>query len=157
MAVETHDVVVTRTIAAPVEQVWKALSDPELVKQWWGPTGFTCPVAEMDVRQGGTSLVCMQAPPEYGGFATYTTWSYSTVVPQERLEYALHFTDAQRAPAEPPPGVPDGVPHVVTLEALEGGRTVLTFTEYGYPTAEIHDMSKAGMEQCLDKMEAVFA
>jgi uncharacterized protein YndB with AHSA1/START domain len=44
----THNMVVTRSFDAPVEQVWKAWSESEQVKRWWGPTGFTCPVAKMD-------------------------------------------------------------------------------------------------------------
>ena len=62
-----HDVVVTRVFDAPVEQVWKAWSHPDDVKQWWGPTGFTCILAKMDFREGGTSLVGMRAPKEFGG------------------------------------------------------------------------------------------
>ena len=54
---QTHDVVVTRRFDAPVERAWNAWSDPEDVRQWWGPTGFTCPRADMDFREGGTSLV----------------------------------------------------------------------------------------------------
>src|SRR5215207_5729970 len=62
---ETLDVVVvTRVLDAPVEEVWKAWSDPEYVMRWWGPTGFRSPSAEMDFRVGGASLVCMGAPAE---------------------------------------------------------------------------------------------
>ena len=45
-----RDLVVTRVFNAAVKQVWKAWTDPELVMRWWGPTGFTCPVAQMDFR-----------------------------------------------------------------------------------------------------------
>ena len=54
---KTRDLVVTRIFDAPVEQVWKAWSDPDQVMRWWGPHGFTAPVAKMDFREGGTSLV----------------------------------------------------------------------------------------------------
>ena len=50
-----RDLVVTRVFNAPVKQVWKAWSEPELVMRWWGPNGFTYPVARMDFREGGTS------------------------------------------------------------------------------------------------------
>ncbi len=62
-----HNMVVTRVFDASVEQVWKAWSDSGQVMRWWGPTGFTAPVARMDFREGGTSLVCMRAPKEFGG------------------------------------------------------------------------------------------
>jgi uncharacterized protein YndB with AHSA1/START domain len=127
--------------------------------RWWGPTGFTSPLAKLDVREGGTSLVCMRAPAEYGGQDMYNTWTYRAVVPPERLEFELRFTDADGAPldkASIPPGVPSEVPHVVTLRPLEGGRTELAVQEFGYATAEARDISRAGLEQCLDKMAALY-
>jgi uncharacterized protein YndB with AHSA1/START domain/predicted enzyme related to lactoylglutathione lyase len=155
----THDVVVTRVLDAPVDEAWKAWTEPEYVMRWWGPTGFTSPLADMDVRVGGRSLVCMRAPAEYGGQDMYNTWTYRTVVPPERLEFDLRFTDAHGAPldtASIPPGVPSEVPHIVTLRPLEGGRTELTVREFGYATAEARDISQAGLEQCLDKMAALY-
>ena len=48
------DLVFERTFDAPREQVWKALTDPELIPRWWGKHGTTTTVVEMDVRPGGT-------------------------------------------------------------------------------------------------------
>ncbi len=155
----THEVAVTRVLDAPVEEAWKAWTESSYVMRWWGPTGFTSPLADMDVRVGGRSLVCMRAPAEYGGQDMYNTWTYRAVVPPERLEFDLRFTDADGAPldeASIPPGVPSEVPHVVTLRPLEGGRTELTVREFGYATAEARDISQAGLEQCLDKMAALY-
>ena len=45
-SVKKRDLVVTRTFDAPIESVWAAWTDPKHVMQWWGPIGFTCPVAE---------------------------------------------------------------------------------------------------------------
>ena len=154
-----HDLAVTRVLDAPIEVAWTAWTEPERVMRWWGPTGFTSPRAELDVREGGTSLVCMRAPAEYGGQDLYNTWTYRKVVPPELLEFDLDFTDADRAllPAESiPPGVPRAVAHVVTLRPVEGGRTELTVREFGYRTAQARDVSRAGLEQCLDKMVAMF-
>jgi uncharacterized protein YndB with AHSA1/START domain/predicted enzyme related to lactoylglutathione lyase len=155
----THDLAVTRVLDAPVEEAWKAWTEPEYVMRWWGPTGFTSPLAELDVRVGGTSLVCMRAPAEYGGHDMYNTWTYQEVVRPERLEFVLDFTDADRAPLDDeaiPPGVPRAVRHVVTLRPADGGRTELTVREFGYLTTEARDISRAGLEQCLDKMVAMF-
>jgi uncharacterized protein YndB with AHSA1/START domain len=49
---ETFDVV-TRVFDAPVEEVWKAWSDPSYVTRWWESAEFTSPAAEMDFRVGG--------------------------------------------------------------------------------------------------------
>lgn len=156
----TYDVVVKRTFDAPPDRVWRAWTDPADVRQWWGPIGFTCPVAEMDVRVGGRSLVAMRAPQEFGGQDMYSTWTYTTLVPNERIEYTFNFSDEQgnrRTPAEA--GVSSDVPadghHVVTLEDLGDGRTDMTVTEHAYASVDSRDMSRMGLEQCVDKMAAV--
>ena len=153
----TKNVVVTRVFDAPVEAVWSAWVEPELVKQWWGPTGFTAPVAEMDFREGGTSLVCMRAPAEYGGQDMYNTWTYRRIVPLQEIEFIQHFADKDGNRVDPsslglPPGIPEEVRHVITFAGVAGNKTEMTVTEFGYPTDEIVALSKMGMEQCVDKM-----
>jgi len=159
---QTFDVVITRVFDAPVEEIWKAWSDPEYVMRWWGPTGFTSPSAEMDFRVGGASLVCMRAPAEYGGQDIYHTWTYTTIDPYERIEFVSNFADKDGRHLDPaamgmPPGVPYDVPHMITFKAAGDNRMEMTVTEYGYTTEQARDLSRAGMEQCLDKMAAMFA
>jgi uncharacterized protein YndB with AHSA1/START domain len=154
-----HNVVVTRVIDAPVESVWRAWTDSELVRRWWGPTGFTCPVARMDVSQGGTSLVCMHSP---DGHDLYNTWTDQRITPLRRLEFTQRFADADGNALDPaaiglPPGIPAEVPHVVTFAPAGDGKTELTVTEYGYASPETVELSKAGMEQCVDKMAAALS
>jgi uncharacterized protein YndB with AHSA1/START domain len=155
----TKDLSVTRTFDAPVAQVWQAWVDPEYVMQWWAPTGFTSPLAKMDVREGGASLVCMRTP---DGHDLYNTWTYDNIEPLKQLDFMLHFADKDGNPINPtdiglPPGVPHGVRHAITFRDLGDNRTEMTVNEYGYASDEIVAMSKMGLEQCLDKMEAIFA
>jgi uncharacterized protein YndB with AHSA1/START domain len=152
---DTYDVISIREFAVPVADVWRAWHDPEYVTQWWGPAGFTSPRADLDFRVGGTSLVCMRAPAEFGGQDMYNTWTYRRIEPTSLIEFDLAFTDATGAGVEPPPGVPPQVRHVVTFTPLPGGRTSMTVTEYGYAEEQVRDQSKAGLEQCLDKMAAL--
>ena len=157
-----RDLVVTRVFEAPVERVWKAWSDPEHVMQWWGPEGFTSPSAEMDFREGGTSLVCMRAPKEFGGQDLYSTWTYTKIVPNERIEYTFNFADKDGNKLTPaqmgiPAGVPENGHHVIIFKDLGDNRTEMTMTEHGYTMDQAHDLSKAGLEQCLDKMAVSFA
>jgi uncharacterized protein YndB with AHSA1/START domain len=158
---KTHNMVLTRVFDAPVEQVWKAWSEADQVKKWWGPTGFTCPVADMDFREGGTSLVCMKAPAEYGGMSLYNTWRYTKIVPIERMEFVQNFSDEKGSAIAPgdvglPAGIPYEVPHTITFKAVGDKRTEITVTEFGYADPQTVEMSKGGMEQCLDKMAASF-
>lgn len=51
-----------RTFDAPRELVFKAWTDPELVSRWWGPTGFTTPISEVEARKGGKLHIVMHGP-----------------------------------------------------------------------------------------------
>jgi len=115
----------------------------------------------MDFRVGGASLVCIRAPAEYGGQDMYHTWTYTTIEPHERIGFVSNFADKDGTHLDPaalgmPPGVPHDVPHEITFEATDVG-TEMTVTEHGYTTEQARDLSRAGMEQCLDKMAALFA
>jgi uncharacterized protein YndB with AHSA1/START domain len=160
---DTRDLVVTRVLDAPIDLVWKAWNDPTAVMAWWGPAGFTSPSAAMDFREGGTSLVCMRAPAAFGGQDMYNTWTYTRIVPMQRIEFVLNFADKNGKAFDPaamvgmPPGIPYGVRHVIDLKALSNGKTEMTVTEYGYTSSQAVDLSRAGLEQSLDKMAASLA
>jgi uncharacterized protein YndB with AHSA1/START domain len=160
--VQKRNLVFTRVFDAPVEQVWEAWTDSEMVKEWWGPEGFTCPVARMDVREGGTSLVCMRAPKEFGGQDMFSTWTYTKIVPMREIEYLHHFADKDGNRMDPaqqglPPEMPKEVRNLVSFKAGVDNKTEITFTEYDWPVGPMMEMSKMGMEQCLDKMAASLA
>jgi uncharacterized protein YndB with AHSA1/START domain len=52
-----RELVLTRIIDAPREKLFRAWTDPDLLKQWFAPLPYTTPVAELDVRPGGANLV----------------------------------------------------------------------------------------------------
>jgi uncharacterized protein YndB with AHSA1/START domain len=135
---EKRDLVVTRVFAAPVERVWKAWSDSELVMQWWGPTGFTCAAARMEIREGGTSLVCMRAPKEFRGHDMYNTWTYEKIVPMSRFVYIHRFSDKDGNPMDPvkqglSSDIPKEMRHEVTFRELGKNKTEVRVIEYGWP------------------------
>ncbi|WP_258724236.1 SRPBCC family protein [Cellulomonas sp. NS3] len=153
------DVVASRTVDAPVERVWAAWTEPEGVRAWWGPAGWTCPEAVMDVRVGGSSRVTMRSP---DGHDVHNLWTCSAVDAPRRLDFVLEFCDAAGRVVDPtelglPPGIPVPVPHVLTFEELPAGGTRLTVTEHGYTSEATQQMSLAGLEQTLDKLVASVA
>ena len=155
---EIRDLVVTRVFAAPLQLVWHAWSDPEHVMRWWGPQGFSSPRCVMDFREGGTTLVCMRS--SQGG-DLYNTWAYQTIQPMYRIEFIQNFADEEGRRVAPvelglPPGVPEDVRHVVTFTAIDEATTEMTVTEHGYGSEQILEVSRTGLEQCLDKMAASF-
>jgi len=112
-----------RTFEVPVSRLWAAWGEPGLVRQWWGPIGFTCPVAQMDLRKGGVSLVCMEGPG--GSPRMYSTWTYVRVEPERLFDYRFNLADAQGNAIDPtsigmPPEFPRNALHQVRFNALEG-------------------------------------
>lgn len=158
----TGQVEVVRELDASPEQAWRAWSEAEQVRRWWGPHGFTCPRAEMDFRVGGTTLVTMQAPPEFGGGLFHNRWTYTALTEPRRIEFTSTFADGDGNPVDPaavgiPGGVPAEVPHVVELDPLPEGRTRVRVVESGYTDEGARRQSEQGQEECLDKMRALFA
>ena len=159
----TRDLTVTRIFEAPVELVWKVWTDPEYVMKWWGPDHFTSPSAKMDLRVGGTSLVCMRAPKEFGGQDIYSIWVYREIVPLKRIEFIQNLADEHGNMIDPaslgmPPEFPRDTRTVVTFKDVGNGRTEMTVTEYNMPTSdtEMGRNAELGLNQSLDKMVAIF-
>jgi uncharacterized protein YndB with AHSA1/START domain len=157
--VKKLDLTLTRRFNAPMERVWEAWVDPEQVKQWWGPDGFTAPLAKMDFREGGTSLVCMTAP-QFGIGDQYSTWTYEKIVPHQRIDYIHHLADSAGNPIDPtsvgmPPDFPQPVRNTVLFKPVGDNETELTVTEYDWTEGQMMEMSKLGLEQCLNKLAKV--
>jgi uncharacterized protein YndB with AHSA1/START domain len=137
----TREMALTRVFDAPVSEVWKYWIDPEKVKKWWGPKGFTSPVANMDVREGSTSFACMRPPPENGGQDMCNTWAYKKIVPEKEIEFVMAFANKDGKKLDPatlglPAGMPQEVRHVITFRAI-GGKTEVTFKEFRYTAEQV--------------------
>ena len=154
-------IVVTRVFNAPVELVWKAWTDPELVMRWWGPDHFTCPVAKINFKEGEKSLVCMRAPREFqGGAETYSIWNYKKIVPLQSIEFIQNLADKDGNKMDPvklgmPADFPEDIRTLVEFKKLDENKTEMTVTEF----AEFGQMSKfaqMGLDQSIDKMLALF-
>ncbi|MBD0351379.1 MAG: SRPBCC domain-containing protein [Flavisolibacter sp.] len=53
---------IEREFDAPLEQVWDAWTQPDLLDQWWAPKPWKAKTKSMDFREGGTWLYCMEGP-----------------------------------------------------------------------------------------------
>jgi uncharacterized protein YndB with AHSA1/START domain len=151
-----EDLVVKRIIDAPLEMVWKAWTDPEQVKRWWGPKYYTSPWCKIDLREGGRYIFCMRAPSDQGGQDSFTAGAYIQIVPMERLEFTQGLADSEGHPIDPaqmgmPPDFPRELRTVVAFKA-KGDMTELTITEYDWPVSQMFVYSLAGMHQSIDKL-----
>lgn len=152
-----EDIVVTRLINAPVELVWKAWTDPEYVKRWWGPARYTAPSAKVDLREGGLFVFAMQAPPEQGGGVHYSAGKYSKIVEHKLLEFTQGLSDAEGNPIDPasvgmPPDFPAAVHTVIEFKAVRADLTEIVITERDWTMGQMAVYSYAGMQQSMDKL-----
>ncbi len=80
----SHEIVSARTFNHPVNEVYQAWANPELLKQWWGPKGFTNTFHEHDLRPGGRWLFTMHGP-EKGNYENACT--FAEIRPNEFLSW----------------------------------------------------------------------
>jgi uncharacterized protein YndB with AHSA1/START domain len=156
-----EDLVITRIIDAPLELVWKAWTDPERVRRWWGPKDYVSPTCKIDLRVGGKYIFCMRAPAEQGGQDSYTAGVYRKIVPMERLEFTQGLSDKDGNPIDPaqigmPADFPKEILTVIVFKA-KGSLTELIITEYGWTAGQMAVYSYAGMQQSIDKLAAYLA
>ncbi len=151
---------VTKTFNAPVETLWRVWVEPELVKRWWGPKHFTSPVARMDFREGGRSVVSMMAPAEMGGFQHYSLWEYVKIAPYTTIEFiqSICNEDGNKIPPTSvglPADFPLDVRTVVSFSKLTDKTTEMTVTEYA-DFGSISNFAQIGLEQTVEKIAAIF-
>ena len=102
-------VVIERTFEAPIDLIWQMWTDPGHFKKWYGPQGFTIPVADMELRVGGKRLICMASPD--GSMKMWTTGEYKEILQYERLVYTESPADENGKVVSPSDmGMPDGYP-----------------------------------------------
>ena len=92
---EAHELIITLVFNAPRALVFKAWKDPKHVARWWGAKGFTNPVCEMDVRQGGALRIVMRAP---DGTDYPMRGIYREIVEPERLVFTNVALDSDGKP-----------------------------------------------------------
>ena len=139
-------VTLTRIIDAPREEVFRAWTEPDQIRSWWGPGEFTCPSAEVDLRPGGSYRLAMQ-PAEGEPFIVGGT--YREVDPPARLVYSWRWETGPAA---------DGSESLVSIEFHDrDGKTALVLTHTDFPASHGPAPYQMGWEGGLAKFEALFA
>ena len=85
-----QEFVITRTFDAPRDLVWKAFTDPEHMKQWWGPQGATVVKSDMDLRPGGRYHYALRTS---DGTIMWAKFVYREITPTSRIVFVNSFSD----------------------------------------------------------------
>lgn len=146
---------ITRVLEAPRELVWRAWTEAELFRRWFGPKGFTIPHCTIDLRVGGKYLFCMRSP-EWQDF--WGTGTYREIRPLERLVNTDSFADAQGKVVPATDYGMEGLPLemlvTVTLEG-QGNKTKMTVRHDGLPAGAHREGAGEGWRQSFEKLAAL--
>ena len=140
-----EQILITREFDAPRHLVYKALTTPELVKQWWNAKRGEVTVAEIDLRVGGTWRYVMVAD---GGFEVGFHGEYREIVADERIVSTEVYE-----------GMPDAESvNTITLTDVDGRTLLEVLVQHSskeHRDAHIEPGMEAGMQDAYDLLEQV--
>lgn len=148
-----------RTYGAPIDTVWQAWTQPELLREWWGPENTSIPECEVDLRVGGRIYIVMEAGEAMGKYEG-TRWPlegrFTRIDRPHHLAYeARSWTEGEESAY---------VEHLteVTLAEVDGGTALdlrISVNEIGagVKAALASYGMKWGYKAQLDKLEALLA
>jgi uncharacterized protein YndB with AHSA1/START domain len=151
-----REVRVTRTLNAPRQLVWDAHTKPELVQKWMlGPPGWSMPVCEMDVREGGKyrwRWKSQEDGKEFGFFGTF-----NDVKAPAKLTHDEYYD-----PGDIGGAMPTNDPALVTLELNEAGGVTTLVCTIKFASKEARDGAVStgmtdGMEMGYARLDDMFA
>ena len=142
-----EQILITRELAAPRQLVYRAWTEPELVKRWWSGHRGEVTLAEIDLRVGGTWRYVMVA---HGGFEVAFHGEYREIVPEERIVSTEVYE-----------GMPDAEALNTVTFADRDGRTRLEIlvqhASREHRDAHVGSGMEAGMQEAMDRLEEVAA
>ena len=148
---EGRDLVLTRMIDATPDKVFRAWTEPALLKQWFAPSPYSTPTVETDVRPGGASLIIMRSPE---GQELPNPGVYLEVIPNQRLVMTDAYTTAW-IPSEKP-----FMTLVLTFEN-QSGKTKYTARAQHWSIADREAHEKMGFHEgwsiCTEQLAALAA
>lgn len=146
-----NEILITREFNAPKNLVYRALTEPDLIKRWWGSGMGEIVTVECDARVGGTWRNVQRS----NGFDVGFHGEFREIVPNERIVQTEVFE-----------GMPGGEGageeslNTVTLEEIDGRTTMTVLSQYS--SKEVRDAviasgMETGMQSSYDALEEVAA
>jgi uncharacterized protein YndB with AHSA1/START domain len=142
---EGHVLRLERSLPARCGAVYKALTDPQELRRWWGPRGFTVPSVEFDPQVGGGYRIAMQPP---DGDLFHLNGAFREVEPPTRLAYTFRWDPAHTDDRET----------MVTLSLDDRGHeTQVRLAQGEFATAERYALHEAGWTESLERLEQLLS
>jgi uncharacterized protein YndB with AHSA1/START domain len=165
---KSADFVITRIFDAPREILWKCFTEPERMKEWFGPKGSVVVASKMDLRVGGTYHGAMRAG---NGPVMWAKFVYRDIVAPQRLVWVHSFSDEAGGLTRHPmaPTWPLQMLTTVTFEDAPGGKTddktklTLRWSPLDASAEEqatfdaAHDSMRGGWSGSFERLEAYLA
>jgi uncharacterized protein YndB with AHSA1/START domain len=155
LKVETRgsELILTRQFDAPRQKVFKAHSDCEHLKHWWGPRQWPLTYCKMDFKVGGKWHFCMTGPE---GVESWGLVIYKEIKEPEFIVYDDHFSDKEGNKNTAFPST------TVRTEFTEqdGKTTVRSTANYRSPEdlQKVLDMGmEAGVSETFDRLDEYLA
>ena len=136
---------ITREFDAPAHLVYRAVTEPELVRRWWGGLRGEVTFCEIDLRVGGRWRYAMAA---HNGSEVAFYGEYREIVPDERIVSTEIYEPFPEAEAL----------NTMTLTERDGRTTLTTLVHHSSPEARdghINSGMEGGMQESFDKLEEV--
>ena len=133
-----HELVLERHIPVAPEKLFRAWTEPELMKQWFCPRPWTTPVIETDLRPGGASFILMRGP---NGEEMPNRGQYLEIVPGRRIVFTDAFVGDWQ-PSEKP-----FFTGVISFEPDGAGGTRYTARARHWTAADCEHHEKMGFHQ----------
>ncbi len=141
-------ILITREFAAPKHLVYRAVTEPDLVKRWWNAKRGEVTTCEIDLREGGRLRSVMVTP---DGFEVAFHGEYREIVPNERIV----STEAFEGPPDPDA---NATTNTMTLEETDGRTTLSVLIDCPSPevrNAIVESGMEAGLQDAYDLLEEV--
>ena len=81
---KNREIISSRILNSSVEKVYQAFENPNHLKNWWGPEGFTNTIHAFDLRPGGNWILTMHGP-EKGNYENSSV--FTSVLPNQLVSW----------------------------------------------------------------------
>lgn len=146
---DAHDLVISRLVRAPRAKLWRAWTDPALLKEWWCPQPWATEVRAFELRPGGNFHTFMRGP---DGGTSDNPGSFLDLVPEQRIVFTSLLTGGWR-PATP------WMPFTAIITMADEGEGTRYIARVMHPDPATRDKHEAmgfheGWGTCIDQLDA---